>query len=230
VRTLVLWDVDHTLIDPGGVSAGIYASVFEHLIGDPPEKVAAMAGRTDLAITTETLRHHGVEPTPALLASFTTALAETFATRSHDIAARGRVLPGAHAALKALAARPDVVQSALTGNMARIAAVKLAAFGLTDLLDLDVGAYGMDGVERPPLVRLAQQRASRKYGDAFTASNTVLIGDTPHDVRAGHEGGARVVAVATGATSAADLRVSGAELVLTDLTDTPKVIQAILPT
>jgi phosphoglycolate phosphatase-like HAD superfamily hydrolase len=204
--------------------------VFERLIGHRPAKVAAMAGRTDLAITTETLRHNGVEPTPALLASFTTALAETFATRAHEIAARGRVLPGAHTALKALAARPDVVQSALTGNMERIAAVKLAAFGLTDLLDLDVGAYGMDGVERPPLVRLAQQRASRKYGDAFTASNTVLIGDTPHDVRAGHEGGARVVAVATGATSAADLRVSGAELVLTDLTDTPKVIQAILPT
>ncbi|GAA1884313.1 haloacid dehalogenase-like hydrolase [Actinomadura bangladeshensis] len=230
VRTLVLWDVDHTLIEAGGVSAGIYASVFERLIGDPPEKVAAMAGRTDLAITTETLRHHGIDPTPALLASFTTALAETFATCSHEIAARGRVLPGAHAALKALAARPDVVQSALTGNMEQIARVKLTAFGLTDLFDLDVGAYGMDGVERPPLVRLAQQRASGKYGNAFTASNTVLIGDTPHDVRAGHEGGARVVAVATGATSAAALRLSGADLVLNDLTDTPNVLQAILPT
>ncbi|WP_203596854.1 HAD hydrolase-like protein [Actinomadura bangladeshensis] len=230
MRTLVLWDVDHTLINAGGVSAGIYASVFERLIGSPPEKVAAMAGRTDLDITTETLRHHGIDPTPALLASFTTALAETFATRSHEIAARGHVLPGAHAALKALAARPDAIQSALTGNMEPIARVKLTAFGLTDLFDLDVGAYGMDGVERPPLVRLAQQRASGKYGDAFTASNTVLIGDTPHDVRAGHEGGARVVAVATGATTAAALRLSGADLVLNDLTDTARVIQAILPT
>jgi phosphoglycolate phosphatase-like HAD superfamily hydrolase len=230
VRTLVLWDVDHTLINAGGVSAGIYASVFERLIGSPPEKVAAMAGRTDLDITTETLRHHGIDPTPALLASFTTALAETFAIRSHEIAARGHVLPGAHAALKALAARPDVIQSALTGNMEPIARVKLTAFGLTDLFDLDVGAYGMDGVERPPPVRLAQQRASGKYGDAFTASNTVLIGDTPHDVRAGHEGGARVVAVATGATTAAALRLSGADLVLNDLTDTARVIQAILPT
>lgn len=225
----MLWDVDHTLINAGGVSAGIYASVFERLIGSPPEKVAAMAGRTDLDITTETLRHHGIDPTPALLVSFTTALAETFATRSHEIAARGHVLPGAHAALKALAARPDVIQSALTGNMEQIARVKLTAFGLTDLFDLDVGAYGMDGVERPPLVRLAQRRASGKYGDAFTASNTVLIGDTPHDVRAGHEGGARVVAVATGATTAAALRLSGADLVLNDLTDTPRVIQAILP-
>ncbi|MGP4026409.1 HAD hydrolase-like protein [Actinomadura sp. 3N407] len=86
----------------------------------------------------------------------------------------------------------------------------------------------MDGIERPPLVKLARQRAARRYGEEFGASNTVLIGDTPHDVRAGHEGGAHVVAVATGATSAPDLRLSGAEVVLPDLTDTPRVVQAIL--
>ncbi|NVI88441.1 HAD hydrolase-like protein [Actinomadura sp. BRA 177] len=228
MRTLVLWDIDHTLINAGGISADIYATVFHRLIGHRPAKVAAMAGRTDLAITTETLSHHGIDPTPALLASFTTALAEAFASRSHDIAARGHVLPGAHAALKTLAARPDVIQSALTGNMEQIARVKLTALALTDYFDLDVGAYGMDGIERPPLVALAQQRASRKYGDDFTPSNTVLIGDTPHDVRAAHEGGARVVAVATGATPAPALRLSGAEQVLEDLTDTQRVVRSIL--
>ncbi|WP_207939188.1 HAD family hydrolase [Actinomadura darangshiensis] len=228
MRTLVLWDIDHTLINAGGVSAEIYGTVFHRLIGRPPGAIAPMAGRTDRAITTDTLRHHGIEPTADLLASFTTALAESFAARAHEFPSRGHVLPGAHAALKALAARPDVIQSALTGNMAQIAIIKLTAFGLAGLFDLDAGAYGMDGVERPPLVALAQQRASRKYGEEFTPSNTVLIGDTPHDVRAGHEGGARVVAVATGATSASDLRLSGAEVVLADLTDTPGVLRAIL--
>ncbi len=172
----MLWDIDPPSSTPHGISADIYATVFHRLIGHRPAKVAAMAGRTDLAITTETLSHHGIDPTPALLASFTTALAEAFASRSHDIAARGHVLPGAHAALKTLAARPDVIQSALTGNMEQIARVKLTALALTDYFDLDVGAYGMDGIERPPLVALAQQRASRKYGDDFTPSNTVLIG------------------------------------------------------
>ncbi len=224
----MLWDIDHTLIDAGGISADIYASVFHRLIGHRPAKVASMAGRTDLAITTETLRHHGVDPTPALLTSFTTALAEAFASRAQEIASRGSVLPGADAALKTLAARPDVIQSALTGNMEQIAATKLSALGLIGYFDLDVGAYGMDGIERPPLVALAQRRASGKYGDEFTPSNTVLIGDTPYDVRAGHEGGARVVAVATGATPPEALRLSGAEMVLEDLTDTPAVIQAIL--
>lgn len=228
VRTLVLWDIDHTLINAGGLSTEIYGTVFHRLIGRPPEKIAPMAGRTDRAITAETLRHHGIDPAPELMSSFTTALAETFAARAHEFPDRGHVLPGARTALKALAARPDVVQSALTGNMKQIAVCKLTAFALIDFFDLDAGAYGMDGVERPPLVKLAQRRASRKYGEEFTPSNTVLIGDTPHDVRAGHEGGAHVVAVATGATPAPDLRLSGAELVLPDLTDTAAVVSAIL--
>ncbi|MFI0406270.1 HAD family hydrolase [Actinomadura sp. 3N508] len=228
MRTLVLWDIDHTLINAGGISSEIYGTVFHRLIGRPPEKIAEMAGRTDLAITTETLRHHGIEPTSELMSSFTKALAEIFTTRRDDIAEWGHVLPGARAALKALAARTDVVQSALTGNMRPIAIAKLTAFALIDFFDLDAGAYGMDGIERPPLVKLAQQRATAKYDEDFTASNTVLIGDTPHDVRAGHEGGAHVVAVATGATPAPDLRLSGAEVVLPDLTDTAAVIDAIL--
>lgn len=224
----MLWDIDHTLINAGGLSGEIYAMVFSRLVGHPPEKIAPMAGRTDRAITTDTLRHHGIDPTPELMASFTASLAESFTARQDEFADRGHVLPGAHAALKALAARPDVIQSALTGNMKQIAVCKLTAFALIDFFDLEAGAYGMDGIERPPLVKLAQQRAARKYGEEFSASNTVLIGDTPHDVRAGHEGGAHVVAVATGATSAPALRLSGAEVVLTDLTDTPRVIQAIL--
>ncbi|GAA4238354.1 haloacid dehalogenase-like hydrolase [Actinomadura meridiana] len=228
MRTLVLWDIDHTIINAGGISQEIYGTVFHRLVGRPLTKVADLAGRTDLAITTETLRHNGVEPTPDLMSSFIPALAEAFAARQHEFADRGHVLPGALAALKALAARPDVIQSALTGNMREIAVTKLTAFALIDYFDLDSGAYGADNIERPPLVKLAQQRAARIHGEEFTPSNTVLIGDTPHDVRAGHEGGAHVVAVATGATSAPALRLSGAEVVLPDLTDTPAVIKAIL--
>ncbi|WP_067451660.1 HAD family hydrolase [Actinomadura macra] len=229
MRTLVLWDIDHTLINAGGVSAEIYAAVFTRLIGHPPTHVAPMAGRTDLAITADTLRHHGVEPTSEIMESFTSALADAFTARQAEITTRGRVLPGARAVLEALADRPDVVQSVLTGNMRPIAECKLTALGLADLMDLEVGAYGLDGIERPPLVKLAQQRAAGKYGGEFDTAATVLIGDTPHDVRAGHEGGARVVAVATGASTAADLRLSGAEVVLPDLTDTPQTLNALLP-
>src|SRR5690606_36637450 len=145
------------------------------------------------------------------------ALAKAFADRRHEFTARGRELPGGRAALAALAGRPDVIQSVLTGNMKPIAICKLTAFGLHGFIDFEVGAYGLDGLARPPRVRFARERARAKYGETFDEPRTVLIGGTPRDVRAGHEGGARVVAVATGRSDAAALRAAGAELVLPDL-------------
>src|SRR5690606_39370745 len=122
VRTLVLWDIDHTLVDPGGLSSEIYAGAFQRLIGRPPEMIAPMAGRTDRAITAETLRHHGIDPRPALPESFAEALAEAVAARQDAVAVRGRVLPRALAALQALAARPRAAQPALTETMIAIPA------------------------------------------------------------------------------------------------------------
>lgn len=224
----MLWDIDHTLLSITMLSREIYAEVFREVTGRPMEHLAAMAGRTDRAITADTLRHHGIEPTAGIMETFTGILAGRFVSRRNEIGARGRALPGARAALAAFAGRPDVVQSALTGNMKQIAFCKLSAFALDPFVDIEVGAYGCDDTERPPLVKLAQQRAYGKYGETFDASSTVLIGDTPHDVRAGHEGGARVVAVATGASDEAALRKAGAEQVLPDLTDTPAVVRAVL--
>jgi phosphoglycolate phosphatase-like HAD superfamily hydrolase len=179
-----------------------------------------------LVLVVPVLAH--VPPIPAPAPSIQDLLAERFAEHRERVAERGRVLPGARDALRALADRDDVIQSVLTGNMEPIARCKLQAFGLDGFVDFEVGAFGTDGLERPPLVRLARKRAEQKYGTVFDPATTVLIGDTPYDVRAGHEGGARVVAVATGASPEAALRQAGAELVIPDLTGTEAVVRAIL--
>ncbi|MEV0400732.1 haloacid dehalogenase-like hydrolase [Actinoallomurus sp. NPDC050550] len=228
MRTLVLWDIDHTLVSIAGLSAEIYAAVFQEITGRPLERLAHMAGRTDRAIISETLGLHSLTPTEDVMTAFGDALAASFANRADDLRRRGRILPGVEEALSALAARPEVVQSVLTGNMDSIASAKLTAFGLHRFVDLDIGAFGFDGVERPPLVGLARARAAEKYGGSFDPAHTVLIGDTPHDVLAGHRGGARVVAVATGASDEAALRAAGAELVLADLSDTDDVVRSVL--
>jgi len=227
-KTLVLWDIDHTLITIGGLSQNIYADAFKSATGQVMRELADMTGRTERAIAADTLRLHHIEASDELLHSFGLALAESFLTFEEEIRRRGRALEGATEALARLADHPGVVQSVLTGNMEPIAIGKLKAFDLDRFVDFDAGAYGMDHEERPELVRLAQQRATDKYGHAFAAENTVLVGDTPNDVLAGHLGGARAVAVATGSCSADTLREAGAELVLTDLSDTQAVIRAIL--
>ncbi|WP_143219802.1 HAD hydrolase-like protein [Actinomadura sp. CNU-125] len=225
---LVLWDIDHTLLSIGPLSGELYRDTFMKVTTRPFERLADMTGRTDLAITSETLRLHDIIPTEPLLASFAAALAAAFDTSRDRLATEGHALLGARDALQALAGRDDVIQSVLTGNAEPIARCKLTAFDLDRFVDLDIGAYGMDGAERPPLVALARRRAQRKHGLTFDATTTVLIGDTPKDVEAGHQGGARVVAVATGSSSIEDLKAAGAELVLPDLSDTKAVVTAVL--
>jgi phosphoglycolate phosphatase len=90
-----------------------------------------------------------------------------------------------------------------------------------------VGAYADDGTDRAALVPIAQQRAAERYGHPFTRDNTVIIGDTTHDVAAAHNGGAAIIAVATGNDSADDLWAAGAERVLTNLARTADITSAV---
>jgi phosphoglycolate phosphatase-like HAD superfamily hydrolase len=228
VRTLVLWDIDHTLINAGGLSERLYATAFAKVTGRALERMAPMGGRTERSIAAETLALNGLAASETALLELCAALAAEFAAHETQIGEHGRALPGAEAALAALAARPDAVQSVLTGNIESVAISKLTAFGLAGYLDFTVGAYGMDHADRARLVRLAQERAAVVYGHSFDRESTVLVGDTPNDVAAGHLGGARVVAVATGSSDRTALESAGADVVLDDLTDTGAVLTGVL--
>ena len=125
-----------------------------------------------------------------------------------------------------------VRQSVLTGNVRPLAEVKLAALGLQNGLDLCIGAYGDDHEERTELVHVARRRAAAVHGRLpgdFDGRATVVVGDTPLDVEAALDAGARAVGVATGRYAAADLVAAGADAVLPDLTDTRLVMETLLP-
>jgi phosphoglycolate phosphatase len=149
-------------------------------------------------------------------------------TRREAIASEGRTYPGVAETLAALHGRPDVINSLLTGNIEANAALKVSAFGLERWLDFEVGAYGSDPhEERYELVAIARERAARKYGEPTGA---VLVGDTPLDVQAAHDAGARAVAVATGFAELDELRASGPDELLEDLSDTDEAVRAITST
>jgi phosphoglycolate phosphatase-like HAD superfamily hydrolase len=239
---LVLWDIDFTLIDARGVGTRLYRMVFRDMFGTDLPRAADMAGRTDRAIVLDTLARAGIPEPRQHLEQFLAGLA-ALAPAGRELAQRhSRALPGAAAALDALAAyapgadraaldgarKVSVVQSVLTGNVRPMAEMKLSALGLDGDLDFDVGAYGEAHEVRAELVHMAREKAARKYRTDFSGPATVLVGDTPLDVAAALETGARVVAVATGGSTAAVLAGSGAHTVLPDLTDTPAVLSAIL--
>jgi phosphoglycolate phosphatase len=226
---LVLWDIDGTLVDSGGLGPDAFPLAFERTVGRPPAELAAMSGRTDQEIALETLERNGIEEPERLWPEFARALAEALAEFEPAMRERGRALPGARDAIAALAEVDGIVQSLLTGNVKPNAAVKLSAFDLLlPELDLEIGAYGSDHRHRPALVSIARQRAGARHGHEPPPEQTVLIGDTPLDVAAGRAGGVRVVGVATGRYGAEALAEAGAHAVLGDLLDTDAVVDAVL--
>jgi phosphoglycolate phosphatase-like HAD superfamily hydrolase len=224
---LVLWDIDHTLIETRGVGSQVYAEAFAKVTGHPLVKMPELAGRTEPVIFREALKANGMEPDKDLYDEFAAAQAQAYVDHLDELRARGRALPGAAEALHALSERNDALQSVLTGNTRPSAEIKLRAFGLDRYLDFDIGAYGTDDDTRANLVNVARQRAEKARGANFDAGATVLLGDTPNDVAAAQASSARIIAVATGKDSATALAEAGALVVLADLTDTPAVLAAI---
>jgi phosphoglycolate phosphatase-like HAD superfamily hydrolase len=178
-------------------------------------------------IFADVLKANGITANEDLYPRFAAEQARGYADHLDELRRRGRALPGATEALRALSERDDITQSVLTGNTRPAAEIKLRAFGLDRYLDFDIGAYGTDDDTRPNLVAIARQRAEKTRGQSFGNGQTILIGDTPNDVAAARDSNARIIAVATGKDTAADLTAAGADTVLSDLTDTSAVLTAI---
>jgi phosphoglycolate phosphatase-like HAD superfamily hydrolase len=197
---LVLWDLDGTLLNSGGVGGDLYSTVFVQLFGRTLESfaVAPMAGRTDRAIILETLTAAGVSEPRRYVDPFIVGMTAQAAAVRQAMQTRGQALPGAAAALTALASEQSMAmlslpkasgigsalgsaggsaggfgrrvhQSVLTGNIRSMAEVKLAALGLRDGLDLCIGAYGDDHEDRAELVHVARRRAAAVHGRALDA-------------------------------------------------------------
>ena len=223
-QRLVMWDIDRTLLIGGGVAVTAWATAFTAVTGVPWKAMAVTAGRTDRDISAEIFAAHGIEDCEPHLDGFFAAYAEEVHANRHRFAEQGRLLPGVREVLAGLAGHPHVVQTLVTGNIAPVAAAKVAAFDLTWAFDAEVGGYGTDDSVRATLVRRSRERAQAKYGHDFDA---VVIGDTVHDVTAALANGAIAVGVATGSTGAGELAAAGAHHVLTDLSDVDDAVRLL---
>ena len=226
---MLLWDVDGTLVRAGDLGAAVFDLALEQVLGVRPEQRVRMSGKTDPQIVTEYLCQMGVEETPdrveAVLRGIEAELAA--AEAAGELAATGTALPGVAAVLRGLAGDDRVLSTLLTGNVAPNALVKVAAFGLDQWLDLEVGAYGSDHADRNLLVPIAMERLRATHGVTLYPPDAWVIGDTPRDLDCARAAGTRCLLVGTGRYSAADLEPLGADAVLEDLLDAPAVIKLL---
>jgi len=229
VKLLVLFDIDGTLLDAGGLGLkalqgglrrAFALSLLEHELPRPN-----LAGATDSGVMRELFAGTGVDDTPANRAEFlrhyTSHLGELFREAHEDAIC---ALPGVVSLLEHLVLESQYVLGLLTGNAPEAAEIKLSHLGLHEFFTF--GAFGTDHELRDELGAIALERA-QGHGHAFEGREVLIIGDTPRDVSCARAVGASCLAVATGSHSAAELEDAGATYVFADLGNTPAVIACL---
>lgn len=206
--TVLLFDIDGTLVSTGGAGRRAMVGAFASLHGkDDVFEGVSFAGMTDRAIARHGLRAVLGEITEA---EIDRALDAYLALLEAELAKADayRVLPGVMALLQSLHGAPDVAIGLGTGNVRRGAYAKLARGGLDHVFAF--GGFGCDAEDRTELLRAGARRGAEALGVSLDRCQVVVIGDTPKDVAAAHGIGARCIGVGTGSYSASDLTGCGA--------------------
>jgi phosphoglycolate phosphatase len=224
--TIVLFDIDGTLITTGGVGRRAIELAFRELY----DRVDACAhfrfdGMTDPAIMRLGLQAVGKPVTKpavdALLASYVSHLGREIAEAP---AVGYRVHPGMHEAIAACDAAGFAVGLG-TGNVREGARLKLERVELFHRFAF--GGFADDHEERDQLLAAGARRGAHALRVDVSAARVVVIGDSPRDVSAALAIGAECVGVGTGASTAAQLLACGATYAFDSLAD-PQAVAALL--
>jgi phosphoglycolate phosphatase-like HAD superfamily hydrolase len=219
MHTLVLFDIDGTLVLTGGAGLRAMTRAVEAVVGHAGAlEGIPVAGRTDWIILTDAVRRVGGELDHELFQRLRDAY---LARLREEIELPGRgvkaVMPGVRELLERLHARDDAWLGLLTGNFVEGARIKLEHFDLWKYFRF--GGFGDDAADRNLLVPFAIERARQGGLPPISPDRVLVVGDTPHDVACARAVGAIPVGVATGGASVDDLRRSGADIVFEDLSD-----------
>ncbi len=214
--TVLLFDVDGTLVTTGGAGRRALERTFEELHGRADACSAfSFDGMTDRAIARQGLAAVGLESTEpaidAVLGHYVRVLAEEVARVDPS---RYRVHSGMHEAIEAGLAAGFAVGLG-TGNVREGARVKLARVGLAERFRF--GGFGDDHELRAELIRRGAERGAEQLGRPLDEVRVIVIGDTPKDVAAAQAIGAESLAVATGHFPVTELETAGATRAVADL-------------
>ena len=229
MTTVVLFDIDGTILWTDGAGRRAVYRALQDVFGAPAPEGHEFDGKTDPQIVHELMRltgmsEHEVERRlPDALSRYVELLAIELGDADHA----DKVYPGVVALLDELETRDDVLVGLLTGNVREGAMAKLRAVGIAPER-FRIGAFGSDHADRPELPAIARSRAEALLGHAVPGRDVVVIGDTPADMGCGRGIGARAIGVATGRYSPESLQACNAAAVFRDLSDTASVMRAIL--
>ncbi len=229
--TLVLFDIDGTLVDTGGAGRLGLQEAFRSVFGlddiEGPVSRVRFDGKTDPTIISDIGREAGIPPgaVEARYAELQEAYLQALRKELCVPNPRRLALPGVRALLDLLTARPDVFLGLVTGNVEEGARVKLDAFDLNrHFVD---GGFASDHPERNEIARIAHEKLSRRAGFRFPADRVMVIGDTELDILCARANGFRSLAVASGGVPRERLEAAGPDTFLPDLRNAAAVLAAM---
>lgn len=221
--TVLLFDLDGTLITTGGVGRRAMSGAFAKLHRLPEHhgksdvfEGFSFAGMTDRAIARYALKHV-LDEIPAeeidrFLDAYLALLEEALPSSAHYV-----VLPGVAELIASLANEPHLAVGLGTGNVRRGAYAKLERAAIGHFFAF--GGFGCDAEDRTEMLRVGAHRGAEKLSRPLADCRVVVIGDTPKDVAAAKGIGATCLAVATGGFTVAELLACGAEHAVETLAD-----------
>ena len=213
--TVLLFDIDGTLVTTGGAGRRAMRRGFASLHGRPEVLDFPLDGLTDRLIVRRALNAVEVEASEEaidrVLAAYVQVLREEVLVVPEE---RYRVHVGMREAVQFAKSRGAAVGLG-TGNVREGARVKLERLRLFELFSF--GGFGCDAEVRVELIRIGAERGAAELGVPLAECRVVVIGDTPKDVAAAQGIGAECVGVGTGSYTVEALLECGATAAFPDL-------------
>ena len=216
-RIAILFDIDGTLLITGGAGAESWRLAFDELYGIPADiGKFTDTGMTDPEVGRKTFQAVlGRKPERKEF----TRLLERRLHYLHKTVAESkdyRVLAGVEELL------PQLIENGyllglVTGNLEAAAHIKLHRAQLNRFFSF--GGYGSDSADRGELTRIALRRATLVYGEPVSATQAIVVGDTPHDVEGAHAAGMACVGVGSHNFTVDQLREADADYAIASLTE-----------
>lgn len=214
-KTVLLFDIDGTLIITDGAGATSWSLAFKELYNlDVNIENYSDNGMTDQEVARRSfVAVIGHDPTES---EFSTLIERrmNYLTKTVTESDGYEVLAGVTTLLPRLVERGFLL-GLVTGNLEAAAHIKLQRADLNRFFTF--GGYGSDSDNRGELTSLAMKRAIALSHKNITNDQFLAIGDTPNDVYAAHEAGIECVGVASHKYSKDELAQAKADYVIESL-------------
>ena len=225
-RSLVLFDIDGTLMITGGATSRAILRAFQAIHGDTVEWGGVTVGTLDPQIYEQLAKYNGIESPGDAYEAYRERYLKEMAAELERAASDITILPGIASLLKLLHEREHVTLGLLSGNLRKAAMLKITAAGF-DPTWFDVKVFAEDGVTRDDLPHAALKQWSDLVGPTVDPCHALIVGDTPRDIQCARAAGIQVFSVATGHYTLDQLREHEPDMLLADLSDSSSLLSLL---